>query len=657
VLLWGLFTASAPTLPWFVPVCDAIAVVSMVVVGVLGSLDALLRGSRRSLPIVFIASATAVMWIGHFAIFPGDVPALSGQRFNQATSTLFLTINLATPLMLTFALVHRGGRLVRPRLGIAIAPAGGAALGLVIIAASVALGSVVHTISPAGEFFQADALVGVAGLIPAAFGLAAFFLGLHGDERIAGGVLAALTFSALNSIDLLYLHVRYSPPWYADHVLAMLPFAALVAGQLWLYATSVLAERRAATQLIAAAERRKTGLDVAASMARETDLMLVVDRLLSGVLAAVAADRVTMLRLTPEGFVVERSIDRDRLPANLGTVLPIDSVVTESGRTVVREAVESRRPVVLGAYWVEGLDALAGAGHAGIMRSVVMPLVRAGTVDGVLVAGRRDDRPFRAAEVERLEELGAIAALLIANARFLAEVESSSRAKSNFINLAAHELGTPIAVIRGYVEMLADETLGPIGLHQREPLHALRSTVQDLASRVEQLLVASRLEAGMSPPVLAAGVSDLTDVVRDAVDRAEDRARLIGADIAAEVPAEEIAVAGNGRDLGIILDNLLNNAMTYSHSPARIRVQVADGVAPEVRVADSGIGIPEHARDRIFDQFYRVDDEEFGYPAGTGLGLYISRRLAERSGAELFLDRSSPADGSVFTLRLKRSEA
>ncbi|TMF35285.1 MAG: sensor histidine kinase [Chloroflexi bacterium] len=88
--------------------------------------------------------------------------------------------------------------------------------------------------------------------------------------------------------------------------------------------------------------------------------------------------------------------------------------------------------------------------------------------------------------------------------------------------------------------------------------------------------------------------------------------------------------------------------MTYSHPPARIKVQVADGEAPEVRVTDSGIGVPAAAR-VMFEQFYRVDDVEFGYPSGTGLGLYISRQLAERYGGSLFVERSSPHDGSVFT--------
>ncbi|HSS94726.1 MAG TPA: sensor histidine kinase, partial [Candidatus Dormibacteraeota bacterium] len=78
--------------------------------------------------------------------------------------------------------------------------------------------------------------------------------------------------------------------------------------------------------------------------------------------------------------------------------------------------------------------------------------------------------------------------------------------------------------------------------------------------------------------------------------------------------------------------------------------------SPEVRVIDEGIGVPETDRERIFEQFYRVDNVEFGYPSGTGLGLYISRRLAQRNGGQLFLEKSD-GRGSVFTLRLQRAKA
>ena len=648
ILVWGI-TGSAPAMyDWFVPVCDAVAVVCMVAVAFLGAVDAELRRDWRSLPIVFIGSAATVMWIGHFALFPGDIAGLQGQRFNQATSTLFLAINLAVPLMLAVALLTRGGPLPRPRRYVFMAAGAGTGLGLLVVAFALITGLTLHTISPEGEFYTADAIVGVAGLIPAVIGLGAYFIGLHGDERIAAGVLAALTFSALNSISLLYLHARWTPAWYADHLLGLLPYVALLAGQLWLYTGSLTAER-------AAADRRRIGLDIAEAMATETDPMPVVDQLLAGVLEALKADRVTMLRLVPQGYVVERGLDRKSWPANIGKVFPLDSVVSGS-RAIVREAVQQMKPVVVGGYRVLGLDDEGTQRHAGIAQSIVMPLARAGSVDWVLIAGRRENDPFNQSDVDQLQELGVIAALLIRNARLLSESESLNRAKSNFINLAAHELGTPISVIRGYAEMLADESLGPVTRDQRNPVETIRSTSTDLAERVNQLLLASRLAAALEPaPPQASGV-DLVSAARDAVRRAGDRARLIGASVEADAPPGPVMVKASERDLAIILDNLLNNAMTYSHPPAHVVVQVHDNDRPELRVIDGGIGVPDGDRERIFEQFHRVDNSAFGYPSGTGLGLYISRQLAEGFGARLYLE-SSDESGSVFTLRLPSSNA
>jgi len=656
ILLWGILASGTLPLTWFVPACDAAAIVSMLVVTLLGSLDAELRRNRRSLPIVFVAAATAVMWAGHFAIFPGDIPALQGQRFNQATAMLFLTINLLTPLMLSAALVVRGGELSNPRRYIVAVNVAGALLGALVIAFAVVVGPNLQTVSPQGEFYAVDAIVGVGGIIPAVVGLLVYSFGLHGDERIAGGVLAALTFTALNSISLLYLHLRYTPPWYADHVLAFLPFAALVAGQLWLYTGSVVAEREAGAELASASERRRIGLDVAKAMARETDPMPVVDRLLTGVIEALDADRVTMLRLLPDGYVVERSVDREGRPASVGTTHPLDSV-RSGDRAVVAEAVAQKRSIILGSYRVIGLDSKPDEEHAGVMQSIVMPLVRGGVVESILIVGRRVDRPFAQSDVDQLEELGAIAALLIRNTRLLAEAESSSRAKSSFINLAAHELGTPISVLRGYTEMLADESLGPITREQRGPMDVIRNTSADLAEKVDQLLIASRLDtAHVMPTPDTNPNADLVDVVHDAITRAEGRAGLIHANLTAELPERPMWVAGSRRDIGIILDNLLNNAMTYSHPPARVAVAVTDDESPEVRVKDEGIGVPDPDRERIFEQFYRVDNLDFGYPSGTGLGLYISRRLAEKCGGHLVLERSD-RHGSVFTLRLRRAKA
>src|SRR5207247_10141663 len=94
--------------------------------------------------------------------------------------------------------------------------------------------------------------------------------------------------------------------------------------------------------------------------------------------------------------------------------------------------------------------------------------------------------------------------------------------------LPTHEFGTPIAVSRGDVDMIADETLGRLTSEQRGPMDAIRATAADLAERVDQLLIASRLEAGVSPQAVDSdATADLGVVVREAVVRAKDRAALM----------------------------------------------------------------------------------------------------------------------------------
>jgi signal transduction histidine kinase len=110
-------------------------------------------------------------------------------------------------------------------------------------------------------------------------------------------------------------------------------------------------------------------------------------------------------------------------------------------------------------------------------------------------------------------------------------------------------------------------------------------------------------------------------------------------------------------DLRLIIDNLINNALTYSPAPARVELTLTDGGTPELRVADNGVGLPAAELERVFEQFHRIDNPDFGYPPGTGLGLYISRRSAERNGGTLVVERSIPGEGTVFLLRLGSGQA
>lgn len=105
--------------------------------------------------------------------------------------------------------------------------------------------------------------------------------------------------------------------------------------------------------------------------------------------------------------------------------------------------------------------------------------------------------------------------------------------------------------------------------------------------------------------------------------------------------------------IGKILDNLANNALTYSDHPPTIRVQARrDAGQVAITVADDGIGVAPAEQLRIFERFARGTDPLFGEKPGSGLGLYLSRGLAEQMGGSLQLQASQPGKGSTFVLRL-----
>jgi signal transduction histidine kinase len=227
----------------------------------------------------------------------------------------------------------------------------------------------------------------------------------------------------------------------------------------------------------------------------------------------------------------------------------------------------------------------------------------------------------------------------------------AGEAKSAFLNMAAHELRTPLSVITGYLSLLMEGSLGTAPDGWRRPLEVLRNKAAELNKMVDDLLVSSRIEAN----ALAGGRRqvDLCGVVRAAAERARPRAQLLQGEIVTELGPEAAVVDGDEDQLGRIFDNLLNNSLTYTEASPRIAISVSveDGRAI-ARVADNGIGIRQAERERIFDRFHRSNDPAFQRMPGTGLGLYISRELAEQHGGSLKVEGERPGGGTVFALCL-----
>jgi signal transduction histidine kinase len=240
--------------------------------------------------------------------------------------------------------------------------------------------------------------------------------------------------------------------------------------------------------------------------------------------------------------------------------------------------------------------------------------------------------------------------------RLYASAQLDSETKTRFLHMAAHELRTPITVVTGYLSMLSDGTLGNVPEGWRNPLEMLTGKARELNRIVADLLEASRIEADALPR--SHDHIDLRTVVEDATERARPRAGLLGAEIATDLPRVPVPLDGDAKQLGRILDNLINNGLTYSTRAPRLRITVSsEGARALVRVADNGAGIPPSERERVFERFQRTNDTTFRHVSGTGLGLFISRQLAQGHSGSLVLESSTPDDGSVFALAIPISSA
>ncbi|MEP7105472.1 MAG: GAF domain-containing protein, partial [Chloroflexota bacterium] len=432
ILALGLLVPGRLVVPATVPALDAASLLCVLVTAAVAAIDALIRADRRSLPTASIGVALAVIWAGHLVIFPGNLPAIDQAFASTAASSVFLAGNLATPLMLAVALLQGGGSLAKPGRTVAVALAAGLAAGAVVVGAALLLAPVFPTITATGQFNETEALAGAAGLVPALVGLGVYLAGWRGDERASSGVAAALALAACNSIVLFFLEQRYTTAWYADHVLAFLVTAALLTGQVAIFADALRRETRNAASL-------RTSLEMTEAMARQVELDPLIERLMAGAMNAVRADRATLMAVDGDDLQVQASIDRRGGAAPLGRRLPKASMRAD-GIAVVEEAIRRRRAIATGPYDRDLLAPDHAAGIVGLRHYITWPLVLGDEVDAVLVLARRRDDPFDAEDAALLSEFATIAALLLRNAHLLGAAEAASVAKGNFLNMAAHEL-------------------------------------------------------------------------------------------------------------------------------------------------------------------------------------------------------------------------
>jgi signal transduction histidine kinase len=250
----------------------------------------------------------------------------------------------------------------------------------------------------------------------------------------------------------------------------------------------------------------------------------------------------------------------------------------------------------------------------------------------------------------------AIIAGLVLNTIFLVREIRRNEQHDTFINAVTHELKTPVASIRLYLETLQKREIDEA---KRKEFYGIMLADSDrLLHTIEQVLRVGR--SGKSHSHNRTLV-DLSEMANECLSLARIRHHLPPESISCAVSlpeGEKATVMGDVDELTAALTNLLDNAIKYSGAEVRVLVEVLkiDAKRVAVRVIDHGMGIPSDQLKRIFKRFYRVPGTLAMRVKGTGLGLFIVRSIAEKHGGHAFAESEGAGRGSTFTIQLPSTQ-
>jgi signal transduction histidine kinase len=275
-------------------------------------------------------------------------------------------------------------------------------------------------------------------------------------------------------------------------------------------------------------------------------------------------------------------------------------------------------------------------------------------VTGVLEALNKRSGPFIPADARLLSIIASLAAVAIQNAHLIQalkktyeELQQVDKLKSDFMAIASHELRTPLGIILGYASYLKEEAQGDLSEHAEHVLNSalrLRLLVEEMTNMNLVQVGSIKLELSQQP------IQRLIQLACDEIGRlAEAKEHQLLRDL----PRNPLLVNADREKLVQVFVNLLSNAVRFTPPKGTIRVS-ARPMRNEVlvEVIDTGIGIPAHEIDKIFKEFYQIEDHMTRREGGLGLGLSIAQGLVKLHNGRIWAESKGPNQGSSFKVVL-----
>ncbi len=241
---------------------------------------------------------------------------------------------------------------------------------------------------------------------------------------------------------------------------------------------------------------------------------------------------------------------------------------------------------------------------------------------------------------------------LVLNTIFLVREIRRNEQHDAFLNAVTHELKTPIASIKLYLETLKSREVP--AEKRREFYDVMLADNNRLLNTVEQVLQASRTREKQRQ--LNISEIKLGKLLGECIKIVQTRHKLDETAIKFAEPADDVIISGDASELQTVFTNLLDNAVKYSSDSPKISVRIknTDNKKVQIFIKDNGIGLNANEFKRIFKRFYRVSNLSTQEKKGTGLGLFIVKAIIEKHGGKISADSNGEGKGSTFIVQLPK---